>query len=91
MGDVCATFADMDHADNKVIRLSALPAGKTARIHSYGESRVELVLMEMGCVPGTSVQMDRKAPLGDPLAIRVAGYSLALRKRDADQVWVEIP
>lgn len=79
----------MDQVNNKLIRLSALPAGKTGRIHSFEKSAPELILMEMGCVPGAFVQMDRVAPLGDPFAIRVAGYCLAIRKQDADHVWVE--
>lgn len=86
---VCIIFAVMDQVNNKIMRLSALPAGKTAQIHSFTKSAPELILMEMGCVPGAFVQMDRTAPLGDPLAIRIAGYCLAIRKQDADHVWVQ--
>ena len=39
--------------------------------------------MEMGCLPGEEVRIERIAPLGDPIAINVAGYQLSLRKREA--------
>ncbi|MSU33101.1 MAG: ferrous iron transport protein A [Pedosphaera sp.] len=47
-------------------------------------------LMEMGLLPGTVVDLVRFAPLGDPLEIRLRGYHLSLRKRDADQIWVQL-
>lgn len=40
-------------------------------------------LMEMGCLPGESVQVDRVAPLGDPIAVTISGYQLSLRKKEA--------
>ena len=39
--------------------------------------------MEMGLLPGTSVEMVRRAPLGDPLKIRLRGYLLSLRQVEA--------
>jgi ferrous iron transport protein A len=45
--------------------------------------------MEMGMLPGTVVDVVRFAPLGDPLEIRLRGYHLSLRKRDAEQIWVQ--
>jgi ferrous iron transport protein A len=43
-------------------------------------------LMEMGCLPGEEVRVERIAPLGDPIAINVAGYVLSLRKREASTI-----
>ncbi len=48
-----------------------------------------LRLQEMGLLPGTEVQIMRKGPLGWPLEINVRGYSLALRKEDAELVCFE--
>lgn len=70
------------------IRLSQLPAGAKAVIHSHDESDFQLTLMEMGCIPGEPVWVEMVAPLGDPLAIQIAGYYLSLRKKDADKIWV---
>jgi ferrous iron transport protein A len=45
-------------------------------------------LLEMGLLVGTSVQLVRFAPLGDPVEIKVRGYHLTLRRQDAEQIWV---
>jgi ferrous iron transport protein A len=45
--------------------------------------------MEMGCVPGESVRVEQIAPLGDPISITVAGYSLSLRLDEAEFIFVE--
>ena len=45
-------------------------------------------LMEMGLLVGTSVELVRFAPLGDPVEIKVRGYHLTLRRHEADQIWV---
>lgn len=37
----------------------------------------------MGCLPGESVQVERVAPLGDPMAVTISGYQLSLRKQEA--------
>ena len=46
-------------------------------------------LLEMGLLVGTSVQLVRFAPLGDPVEIKVRGYHLTLRRQDAEQIWVQ--
>lgn len=45
--------------------------------------------MEMGCVPGEKILIDQIAPLGDPISILVAGYTLSLRLNEAEHIWVE--
>jgi len=45
--------------------------------------------MEMGLIPGVPVRMVKSAPFGDPLEIRVRGYSLALRRNEAEAVELE--
>lgn len=42
--------------------------------------------MEMGLLPGAAVEVVRKAPLGDPLTIRLRGYLLSLRHADAAEI-----
>jgi ferrous iron transport protein A len=49
---------------------------------------VGLMLMEMGCIPGAVVEVEMIAPLGDPLAVRVAGYRLGIRRADALNILV---
>lgn len=75
---------------NKVMRLSVLPAGYKGLIREHEESDFRLTLMEMGCIPGEPVWVEMIAPLGDPMAIRIAGYHLSIRKQDAERIWVEL-
>jgi ferrous iron transport protein A len=48
-------------------------------------------LMEMGLLVGTTVELVRFAPLGDPVEIKVRGYNLTLRKHEAEQILVNVP
>ncbi len=67
--------------------LTELPVGKDARVISIsGKDAVTKRLMEMGVIPGISVKMIKAAPFGDPIEIRVRGYSLAMRKNEADAI-----
>lgn len=47
-------------------------------------------LMEMGLVKGAEIKVIRLAPSGDPMEILLRGYSLALRKKEAEQVILEV-
>ena len=47
-------------------------------------------LMRLGLTPGTTFRVVRHAPMGDPIEIRVRGYSLALRPEEADVIEVEV-
>ncbi len=83
-------FGAMIEEQEHVVRLSHLPTGKRAVIKSHEESDFQLTLMEMGCIPGEPVWIEMIAPMGDPLAIQIAGYYLSIRKKDADKIWVSV-
>jgi len=70
------------------MRLSDLKAGERAVIIQFDSSDLELKLMEMGCLPGEEIIVEQIAPLGDPISVRIAGYSLSLRKNEANQIFV---
>jgi Fe2+ transport system protein FeoA len=73
------------------LRLTNLPIGADARVVSVnGEGRVIRRLLEMGLIPGVSVKVIKTAPFGDPIEVRVRGYSLAMRKNEADSIEVSI-
>ena len=70
--------------------LSELQPGDQAVIRQLPEAQVLANrLREMGMLPGTEITFVRRAPLGDPLEIRLRGYSLSLRRDDASAVVVE--
>ena len=54
-----------------------------------GEGAIRRRLFDMGVTPGTEVLLRKKAPLGDPLEIKIRGYELTLRKAEASCVEVK--
>jgi ferrous iron transport protein A len=70
-------------------RLSEVEVGKSVIIKHFENEDIFLKLMEMGCVPGEIIIVDHIAPLGDPISILVAGYTLSLRLDEAEHIWVE--
>ena len=68
--------------------LSEAKTGMTVRIDSVGESKLKQRLMTMGVIPGTRVEILNSAPLGDPIALRLRSYNLAMRRDDAAQIEV---
>lgn len=71
--------------------LNNLKQGETGKITSFkGKGEVRKHLMEMGLVRGSDIKVERVAPLGDPIEIKIKGYSLSLRKEDAKKIEIEI-
>ncbi|MEI6817623.1 MAG: FeoA family protein [Bacteroidota bacterium] len=70
------------------MRMDELKVGESAVILSFTDELMSLKLLEMGCIPGEKVTLERKAPLGDPIAISVSGYLLSLRIDEASTILV---
>jgi ferrous iron transport protein A len=71
------------------LTITDLPMGTEARVTGIkGTGRTTRRLMEMGVIPGVVVQVVKAAPFGDPIEVRVRGYSLAMRKNEADAIEV---
>jgi len=51
-----------------------------------GEGALRLRLLDMGLIPGTQVQLQKIAPMGDPIQISVRGYDLTIRLEDARRI-----
>lgn len=71
------------------MKLSQLNPGQSGTIVEFTDLEMSVKLIEMGCLPGEVVEVERVAPLGDPIAIRVAGYQLCLRKTEASVIIIE--
>lgn len=70
--------------------LGDVRVGSCARVrHVSGDRRVRRRLLEMGLLPGTDVRVVRRAPMGDPIELRLRGYSLSIRQADATGIEVE--
>ncbi len=69
--------------------LSSLPNSRSGRIESLPSGLPAMTrLRELGLLPGTVVQLIRRAPLGDPLEISVRGSLLSLRRSEAELILV---
>ncbi len=70
-------------------KLTDVPTGKNATIMEFANEELFIKLMEMGCVPGEIICVNKIAPLGDPISVAVSGYILSLRKEEAANILVE--
>ena len=61
--------------------------GTVARIG--GDADAARRLMDMGVIRGTSLEVVRKAPLGDPIEVRLRGFMLTMRRSEAEHITVE--
>lgn len=71
------------------MKLSQLNPGEKGTIVAFTDLEMSVKLMEMGCLPGEMVEVERIAPLGCPIAIRVSGYQLCLRKNEASVILIQ--
>lgn len=64
-----------------------LPVGSTGIIDSVtGANALRHRFMDMGFVKGTSITVEKVAPLGDPIQVSLKGYQICLRKADAQNI-----
>ena len=67
--------------------LKELPVGQSGMITAVGgEGVLRCRLLDMGLIPNTKVTVQKIAPMGDPMEIRLRGYELTLRVDDAAQI-----
>ncbi|MDO4812942.1 MAG: ferrous iron transport protein A [Eubacteriales bacterium] len=70
--------------------LNELKIGERAVIRAVsGAGALRCRLLDMGLIPHTAVTLQKIAPMGDPIEIRVRGYELTLRVEDAKEIEVE--
>ncbi len=72
------------------VSLAELTPRRKARVLKLrGLGAAKKRIVEMGVTPGTVVEVERVAPLGDPIEIKVKGYHLSLRREEAEGIEVE--
>ena len=70
--------------------LDELKIGSSAVITVVGgDGALRCRLLDMGLIPHTRVTLQKVAPMGDPIEIRVRGYELTLRVEEAKKIEVE--
>jgi ferrous iron transport protein A len=71
--------------------LSRLAVGEKGRITALGAiGPMKRRLMDMGLLPGAEIRVEKVAPLGDPIEVRIRSYHLSLRKKEAEGIAVEV-
>lgn len=55
-----------------------------------GSSDIKRRMIDMGITPGAYIVLKKYAPLGDPMEVNVRGYNVALRKKEAESIIVEV-
>ena len=74
----------------KRMTLNQLKVGNSAVITTVGgDGALRCHLLDMGLIPHTRVTLQKVAPMGDPIEIRVRGYELTLRVEEAQKIEVE--
>ena len=69
--------------------LNQLPIGKEAVITTVGgEGALRCRLLDMGLIPKTKITVTKVAPMGDPIELRLRGYTLTIRVEDARNITV---
>lgn len=72
-----ASLADVPVGSEVVLKHLALPRTTARR------------LFEMGLLPGAVVRVVRRAPMGDPIELRLRNYSLSIRKEEAALIEID--
>jgi len=87
MGAPARTLFDLTTGDTA--RITRIRSGGSARVGGDGGRSIRQRLLDMGVTRGTLVRVERHAPLGDPVEVRIKGYYLALRMSEAREIEVE--
>ena len=70
--------------------LANLRPGESGIVHSLtAEGAVKHHFLDLGITQGVRITVERIAPFGDPIAVRLRGYSLSLRREEAAKICLE--
>ena len=74
------------------VKLNQLKNGQCGIVERIDipEIKIKRRLVEMGITPGTEILVSKRAPLGDPIEIKLRGYELTLRGDDSAQIEVSV-
>jgi len=67
---------------------SLLKKGQMAQISDINIDKIPLKLIEMGCLPGNTIQLIQVAPMGDPLFFNINDAKVAIRKKIAQEIYI---
>lgn len=72
------------------MNLAMMKPGETGTIVKIGTvGPLRRRLMDMGVLVGEKVKVEKVAPLGDPIEVKIKNYSLSIRKKEAEEIFLE--
>lgn len=72
-----------------MLTIATLQKGEKGIIKDFDIDVIPLKLIEMGCLPGNTVELVQFAPFHDPLYININGSYVAIRKETAVQISID--
>jgi ferrous iron transport protein A len=73
------------------MNLAMLKPGEQGTIRKIGAiGPLKRRLMDMGVLAGENVKVEKIAPLGDPIEVTIKNYKLSLRKKEAENIDIEV-
>jgi ferrous iron transport protein A len=75
----------------EAVPLTDLQVGEHGRIDHFTSAALEVAFLKLGIVKGNAFVLSDIAPLGDPIALSINGTKVALRKKDAGNIWIMRP
>ena len=92
--DTCEHKGDLAQRQgegSRTMSLNSLNTGEQGKVVQVGgEGAVRQRILDMGILPGVSVRVERVAPTGDPIWIRVQGFQLSLRRQEAQSIQLSV-
>ena len=83
--------ADRQGEGHKNLSLDKLRSGEEGTVNQVGgHGAIRQRILDMGILPGVTVRVERVAPTGDPIWIRVQGFQLSLRKQEAHSIQLTV-
>ena len=73
-------------ASNSIPNLALLPIGTQAIVDGFSDDFLAEKLLELGVIPGETIEVQHRTAFGDPMLVAVAGCRLSLRKNEAEAV-----
>lgn len=88
----CCQEPGKKHNPMRTIKLRQMQIGETATVTAItAQGELGRRIRDMGLVPGATVEIVGRAPLKDPVALQLQGFTLTLRNNEADWITVTLP
>ncbi|WP_296813746.1 FeoA family protein [uncultured Megasphaera sp.] len=75
----------------KIVSLADMKVGQSGIVEALeGRGNIQYRLVDMGVVKGSRISVFKKAPLGDPVEVKIKGCAMALRMNEAAMISVAV-